>query len=77
MLLRAHRTGHLLRGPRHRYGFSDIRLKSLLQPANPAAKAAMMAIRDTARERDGSSKLDMVAHSVRNKLDDASKPLTQ
>src|ERR1051325_5763194 len=35
------------------------REKSLLQPARPAAKAAIRARRDTARGRDGSSKLDM------------------
>jgi hypothetical protein len=33
--------------------------KSLLQPARPAARAAIRARRDTARARDGSTKLDM------------------
>src|SRR5436305_15115947 len=36
------------------------REKSLLQPARPAAKAAMMARRDTPRARDGSMKLDIL-----------------
>ena len=40
--------------------------KSLLQPANPAAKAANKARRDTAREREGSTKLDMDHSLVRN-----------
>ena len=40
--------------------------RSLLQPANPAAKAANRARRDTARERAGSTKEDMDHSLVRN-----------
>src|SRR5436853_4192623 len=41
------------------HGLSPNRAKSALQPANPAASAAIKARRDTVRERDGSTKLDM------------------
>src|SRR6186713_3197146 len=47
-------------------GLSLVREKSLLQPAAPADISASNARRDTARERDGSSNLDMDNSLIRN-----------